>query len=551
MALPSGNPSRLTARTTRLFGCAGLCLTAALAGCETSSFMGDPRSEFGRWQYTPTVVPVLDHISAIEKPLSEPTDYSAITNADLVPDPQDYRLGPGDEMDIKIYDLAALNTTETFQRQVDRQGVIELPQLGRLFVAGMNERQAKEFIQERMKKYLADPVVDMELKKQQGQTFAILGQIFLPGSYFIPRPDYRLLEALTYGGRFDETTKAIYVIRSVAIAPETVTPYGDAPQDAAPLPPGTVPAGAPATTPKANNTTPSTATPPAKGDDLLKVIDDLSGDKKKSDKPAPGVLRGSQPGATTPPASATPPPEGKRIPPAVDLVEPAKAVKAVTTPAPRFGDDTTWVFLNGKWQQVQARSMPDANAAGGNEAVPLMNGGEIAQGTKFVDQRVIKIPLKQLLHGDSSLNIIIRPGDVIYVPSLPRGNFYVAGQVQRPGVFQLPEQGDMTILRAITSAGGLTELAYPERAELVRSLGPGRQAIVRLDVKAIVQGTQPDVYIRPDDQVNIGSNFWMFPLSILRNGLRANYGFGFILDRNFGNDVFGVPPEYKSRAPAL
>ena len=29
---------------------------------------------------------------------------------------------------------------------------------------------------------------------------------------------------------------------------------------------------------------------------------------------------------------------------------------------------------------------------------------------------------------------------------------------------------------------------------------------------------------------------------ILREGFRTNYGFSLRLDRNFGNDVFGVPP---------
>ena len=32
------------------------------------------------------------------------------------------------------------------------------------------------------------------------------------------------------------------------------------------------------------------------------------------------------------------------------------------------------------------------------------------------------------------------------------------------------------------------------------------------------------------------------PLAVFRNGLRITYGFGFLLDRNFGNDVFGAPP---------
>ncbi len=73
-------------------------------------------------------------------------------------------------------------------------------------------------------------------------------------------------------------------------------------------------------------------------------------------------------------------------------------------------------------------------------------------------------------------------------------------------------------------------------------VGPDRQATIMLDLRAISEGTQPDVFLKPDDHLNVGTNFWALPLAIVRNGLRASYGFGFLLDRNFGNDVFGAPP---------
>jgi hypothetical protein len=49
--------------------------------------------------------------------------------------------------------------------------------------------------------------------------------------------------------------------------------------------------------------------------------------------------------------------------------------------------------------------------------------------------------------------------------------------------------------------------------------------------------------MKPDDHIIVGTNFWATPLAIIRSGFRATYGFGFLLDRNFGNDVFGAPPE--------
>ena len=49
--------------------------------------------------------------------------------------------------------------------------------------------------------------------------------------------------------------------------------------------------------------------------------------------------------------------------------------------------------------------------------------------------------------------------------------------------------------------------------------------------------------MQPNDHVIIGTNLIATPLAVIRNGFRMTYGFGFLLDRNFGNDVFGPPPE--------
>ena len=53
---------------------------------------------------------------------------------------------------------------------------------------------------------------------------------------------------------------------------------------------------------------------------------------------------------------------------------------------------------------------------------------------------------------------------------------------------------------------------------------------------------EPDVVLRPSHQIIVGTGFWNRPMFILREGIRTNYGFSLRLDRNFGNEVFGVPP---------
>jgi polysaccharide export outer membrane protein len=155
---------------------------------------------------------------------------------------------------------------------------------------------------------------------------------------------------------------------------------------------------------------------------------------------------------------------------------------------------------------------------------------------------VIRVPADALIEGDARYNLVVRPGDVISVPPPETGNVYIGGQVNRPGVYQLPAVGRLTLQRAMTAAGGLSGIAIPERVDVTRMVGPDRQATIMLDLRAIAEGTQPDVFLKPDDHINVGTNFWALPLAVVRNGFRASYGFGFLLDRNFGNDLFGAPP---------
>lgn len=63
----------------------------------------------------------------------------------------------------------------------------------------------------------------------------------------------------------------------------------------------------------------------------------------------------------------------------------------------------------------------------------------------------IDIPA-MLLNGDMSNNIMVRGGDIIYVHRAPQ--FYVYGEVQRPGAYRI--ERDMTVMQALAQSGGLT-----------------------------------------------------------------------------------------------
>jgi polysaccharide export outer membrane protein len=98
----------------------------------------------------------------------------------------------------------------------------------------------------------------------------------------------------------------------------------------------------------------------------------------------------------------------------------------------------------------------------------------------------IAIDLFELFNGDPESNVAIGPGDTLYVPRAPQ--FYVYGEVQRPGTYRL--ERNMTVSRAISASGGLTARGTERRALVKRRDQQGEEREVS------VAGSD---LLRPDD----------------------------------------------------
>jgi protein involved in polysaccharide export with SLBB domain len=165
------------------------------------------------------------------------------------------------------------------------------------------------------------------------------------------------------------------------------------------------------------------------------------------------------------------------------------------------------------------------------QALPERYGWEDVQGAG-VQSRVIKIPKDKLYGGDPRYNIIVKPGDTITVQLDVVGEFYVLGNVTNQGIINLTGR-PMTLKMAIAAAGGLGQLAWPKKCEVIRRIGEKKEEIVMIDLEKIANGTQPDFFIKPNDVINVGTHGLSRWLAVLRNAFRATYGFGFVYDRNF------------------
>jgi protein involved in polysaccharide export with SLBB domain len=138
------------------------------------------------------------------------------------------------------------------------------------------------------------------------------------------------------------------------------------------------------------------------------------------------------------------------------------------------------------------------------------------------------------------MNIVLRDNDIIQIPYLPVGEFYVTGEVMRPGVYSLPGR-PITIKQALSATGGVGPLAWPENSALVRRIGNNQEQAIPLNVEAIFRGDEPDFFLKPDDVIEVGTDVRASFYAVMRNAFRMTYGFGFIYDRNFADPVTLTP----------
>ena len=80
------------------------------------------------------------------------------------------------------------------------------------------------------------------------------------------------------------------------------------------------------------------------------------------------------------------------------------------------------------------------------------------------DAEVQRIDLRDIQRGKLTANVTIRDRDTIFVPRADR--FYVTGNVRNPGAYIL--ERNMTVLQALSLAGGLTDRGSNRRVRIIR-----------------------------------------------------------------------------------
>lgn len=120
---------------------------------------------------------------------------------------------------------------------------------------------------------------------------------------------------------------------------------------------------------------------------------------------------------------------------------------------------------------------------------------------------VININLKGLLEdGDQVANLYMQDKDVLFIPAAE--NFYIIGQVREPGSFALTDR-EITLVEAISRAGGFTPIAARNRVRIIR-VDEGVEKIITVNVDAITDAGKKiqDVIIQPNDVIVVPESFF-------------------------------------------
>ena len=118
----------------------------------------------------------------------------------------------------------------------------------------------------------------------------------------------------------------------------------------------------------------------------------------------------------------------------------------------------------------------------------------------------ITIDLTRLLReGDLSLNLVLQDKDTIFIP---RGDqIFVFGEVNKPGPYNLKEES-VSVVEAISLAGGLTKLAAANRTRIVRIEG-GQERSIQIDIEKIMKGDRSqDLILQAGDIVVVPEAFF-------------------------------------------
>ncbi|HTQ04115.1 MAG TPA: polysaccharide biosynthesis/export family protein [Polyangiaceae bacterium] len=132
-------------------------------------------------------------------------------------------------------------------------------------------------------------------------------------------------------------------------------------------------------------------------------------------------------------------------------------------------------------------------ASDGTADLPYVQTVEVAG---LEPQEIARVVRQKLIDD----KILTNPTVVVQVKEYHSRTVILLGQVAKPGSFALTP--GLTLMQAISLAGGLSQIANDDNVTLTRKIGAGTKTVT-ISVDAITEGKAPDVPLQAGDRIYV------------------------------------------------
>ncbi|HOJ21270.1 MAG TPA: SLBB domain-containing protein [Armatimonadota bacterium] len=397
------------------------------------------------------------------------------------PPPADVIISPGDVITITVVGEPDLSRRVT----VTDDGKVPVAYVGEVKVSGLKPHEAAAAIRKALGRYLRNPEVTVDLV--EANRASVFGKVMRPGTYVLP-PQARALDLIQMAGGFDEGAdrSSIRILRKGASLTADLAQYaatGDARFNPALQAGDVVSVGErPVLSISVFGQVlrPGVFTVPVDAR-VMDAVQMAGGFTERADRARVVLLR-----------------SGAQIP--VNLSNevvtsgegenpPLQAGDTITVPEKRMLTVAVLgqVAKPSVYQVVEGTTVAEVIALAGG----IVEGADLSL-AKLIhrNQEASPIDLRQALEdGNAAANIALEDGDTVSLPKpVIERSFGVLGAVRAGGYFVM-ERDRVTIMEALSRAGGPTATADLRRAVLVRRSGDEITRTV-LDVGKMLKGDE-------------------------------------------------------------
>ena len=120
---------------------------------------------------------------------------------------------------------------------------------------------------------------------------------------------------------------------------------------------------------------------------------------------------------------------------------------------------------------------------------------------------ILKVNAADMAQNPNIVPFEVFPGDSILVPFL-NSSFSILGQVQKPGMYEIPQGGHVNIVQAVLMAGGFSHTAA-QNSVIVKRMVDGKPTIIK--VRAGDMAKKPDLQpfeVLPGDIINVNESWF-------------------------------------------